>query len=139
MAETKYQIFFISHNKLAEGVLAAVKMIAGDQVEATAYGLMPGQNPEDKIKEIEAKIESDSHTLILADLFGGSMANAAVQLAAKPNVRLITGLNLALALAAVLEKPWTDEEINKLIARSRENIREVTIDPVKEDAEEDFF
>ncbi|OAU22585.1 PTS sugar transporter subunit IIA [Lacticaseibacillus rhamnosus] len=77
MAE-KYQIFFISHNKLAEGVLAAVKMIAGNQIDATAYGLMPGQNPEDKVNEIEAKIADDSHVLILADLFGGSMANAAV-------------------------------------------------------------
>ena len=138
MAE-KYQIFFISHNKLAEGVLAAVKMIAGNQIDATAYGLMPGQNPEDKVNEIEAKIADDSHVLILADLFGGSMANAAVRLAAKPNVRLITGLNLALALESVLEKPCSDAEIDKVIQRARENVREVTIKPVAESAEEDFF
>lgn len=86
-----------------------------------------------------ARLDEDSHTLILADLFGGSMANAAVRLAAKPNVRLITGLNLALALQAVLEKPWTDDEINKLIGRARENVREVTIEPVTGNAEEDFF
>ncbi|MFC2674859.1 MAG: PTS sugar transporter subunit IIA [Lacticaseibacillus rhamnosus] len=135
----KYQIFFISHNKLAEGVLAAVQMIAGEQANVAAYGLMPGQNPEDKVDEIKARLDEDSHTLILADLFGGSMANAAVRLAAKPNVRLITGLNLALALQAVLEKPWTDDEINKLIGRARENVREVTIEPVTGNAEEDFF
>lgn len=134
-----YQVILISHNKLADGVLAAIKMIAGDQIDAQAYGLMPGQNPDVKASEIEATIAPETHTLILADLFGGSMANAAARLSTMPNVRLITGLNLALALQAVLEHPWTDEEIQKSIARAQENIKEVQLDLSDQDSEADFF
>lgn len=137
MAE-KYQVILISHNKLAEGVLKAVKMIAGANITAVAYGLMPGENPDEKVKMIEKEIDSKTHTLILADLFGGSMANAAIELSTKPNIRLITGLNLALALQAILEEPWTDDEIEKVLGRARENIKEVKLDTT-EDTEDDFF
>ncbi|WP_334332204.1 PTS sugar transporter subunit IIA [Companilactobacillus sp. HBUAS59544] len=134
----KYQVILISHNKLAEGILSAAKMIAGDQIEAKAYGLMPGENPQDKVKQIEKELDPEAHTLILADLFGGSMANAAIPLSVKDNVRLITGLNLALALQVILEHPWSDAEIEKTIGRAQENIQEVKVD-AKADEDESFF
>lgn len=93
----KYQLIFISHNKLAAGVKTALEMIAGPQ-EVSTYGLMPGEKPDDRVKEIEAKMNADTNYLILADLLGGSMANSAVSLISRPNVKMITGLNLALAL-----------------------------------------
>jgi mannose/fructose-specific phosphotransferase system component IIA len=135
---SKYQVILISHNKLAEGILSAAKMIAGNEIEAKAFGLMPGENPQDKVNVIEKSINNDSKTLILADLFGGSMANAAIPLSVKDNVRLITGLNLALALQVILEHPWTDDEITKTINRAKENIQEVKVD-IDDKSEESFF
>lgn len=134
----KYQLIFISHNKLAAGVKAALEMIAGPQ-EVEVYGLMPGENPDDKVKHIESTMDDDTNYLILADLCGGSMANAATRLVTKSNIKMIVGLNLALALQAVLEHPWTDDQINKTIRRAQENIREVKIEKKKEDDTDDFF
>lgn len=134
----KYQLIFISHNKLAAGVKAALEMIAGKQ-DIKVYGLMPGEKPDQRIQEIEDKMNDDTNYLILADLYGGSMANAAVKLVTKENVKMITGLNLALALQAVLEKPWTEEQINKVIAEAQKNVRQVKIIKKSETNTDDFF
>lgn len=134
-----YQVILISHNKLAQGVLMASKMIAGGEVNARAYALMPGENPDQKVEEIAKTIDENTHTVILADLFGGSMANAATALSVKPNIRLITGLNLALALQVILEKPWTDSEIDKVIENAKSNIRRVKIEPDTDDDDDEFF
>lgn len=133
----KYQLIFISHNKLAAGVKAALEMIAGPQ-DVKVYGLMPGENPDDKVKQIEAEMNDETNYLILADLCGGSMANSATRLVTKLNVKMIVGLNLALALQAALEHPWTDQQITKTISRSKENIREVVIEKETDDSD-DFF
>lgn len=134
----KYQIIFISHNKLAAGVKAALEMITGPQ-NVQVYGLIPGENPDDKVKHIEAEMEDDVNYLILADLCGGSMANSATRLVTKPNVKMITGLNLALALQVTLEQPWTEDQINKVIGQAQKNIREVKIEKEKENDADDFF
>lgn len=134
----KYQVILISHNKLAEGVLKAAKMIAGKEIDAIAYGLMPGENPDEKINVIKKEINIKSHTIILADLFGGSMANAAIKLSTEDNVKLITGLNLALVLQVILEKPWSEEDLTKVLEQARDNIKEVKLTSV-EDNEDDFF
>lgn len=133
----KFQLIFISHNKLAEGVKAALEMITGPQ-EIRTYGLMPGEKPDERVKEIERKINRNTNYLILADLYGGSMANAAVSLLTRPNVKMITGLNLALALQAVLEKPWTHEQIKKVIFSAQNNVCQVELES-KKDNIEDFF
>lgn len=132
-----YQLIFISHNKLAAGVKAALEMIAGPQ-DVKVYGLMPGENPDDKVKHIESEMNEDTNYLILADLCGGSMANSATRLVTKSNVKMVVGLNLALALQAALEHPWTDAQIEKTIGRAQENIREVKIEKEKDDSD-DFF
>jgi len=134
----KYQLIFISHNKLAAGVKTALEMIAGPQ-EVSTYGLMPGEKPDDRVKEIEAKMNADTNYLILADLLGGSMANSAVSLISRPNVKMITGLNLALALQAALEKPWTDDQIKKIITSAQKNVQQVKIEQKAENPMEDFF
>lgn len=133
-----YEVVLVSHNKLAAGILAALNMIAGDQADVKAYGLMPGNTPDEEARKISKQIDNSKKNLILADLYGGSMANAVIPLITKPNVKLITGLNLALALQAILEKPWTDKEIEQLISKARENIREVKINNTNQNDDEFF-
>lgn len=122
----KYQIILISHNKLACGVKAALEMISGSQ-NILSYGLMPGENPDALIIQISKILNKETNYLILADLFGGSMANSAVSLLVKKNVKMIAGLNLALALQVLIEKPWTEVELAKVIDNAQKGIQEVKI------------
>lgn len=122
----KYQIILISHNKLAWGVKAALEMISGSQ-NILIYGLMPGENPDALITQISKSLNKETNYLILADLFGGSMANSAVSLLVNKNVKMIAGLNLALALQVLIEKPWTEAELAKVIDNAQKGIREVKI------------
>lgn len=135
----QYKIFLVSHNKLAEGVLAAVEMIAGKQHDLRAWGLMPGENPDSVAEKIQTEISSESHVVILADLYGGSMANAVVKLSTLENVKLVTGLNLALALQTVLECPWSEQEIEKVINRSKDNIKEIKLEELNAENDDNFF
>ncbi|GAF38698.1 PTS system, galactosamine-specific IIA component [Agrilactobacillus composti DSM 18527 = JCM 14202] len=101
------KIYFISHNNFAQGLKQAVEMIAGKQDNVTAFGLMPGGDPNAIIKTIEADITDADEVLILGDLEGGSVCNAAMRLTIKDNVTLVTGSNLTLALQVVLDSDPT--------------------------------
>ncbi|KRL11383.1 PTS sugar transporter subunit IIA [Schleiferilactobacillus perolens] len=128
------RIIFISHNKLAEGMQKAVEMIAGPQPHVESYGLMPGQRPDDIVAHIRQSIKADEQVLILADLVGGSMCNAAMTLLDLPNVQLIGGMNLALALQVVLTPPASADEINHVIKQAQTNVQHVILKKVKDDS-----
>lgn len=113
------KIYFISHNDFAKGLKRSVEMIAGKQPNVTAYGLEPGGDPNEIARQIEADIDTTDTVIILGDLEGGSVCNAALRLTVRPNVTLIAGTNLALALQVVLSSPEAnlDDEIEE--ARKR--------------------
>ncbi|GEK05615.1 PTS sugar transporter subunit IIA [Schleiferilactobacillus harbinensis] len=133
------RIIFISHNKLAAGMKAAVEMIAGQQDNLEAYGLMPGQNPDEIISHLRTTITPDEHVLILADLVGGSMCNAAMALLNLPNVKLLGGMNLALALQVVLTPPKTDDEIDHMLDQAKTNLEHVVLKKVTNNDGDAFF
>lgn len=128
------KILLISHNSLAKGLAKAVEMIAGPQENLAAYALMPGENPDDIVAGFAKDLPSDEPVLILADLVGGSMCNAAMALLKRPNVRLIGGMNMALVLQLVLNP---DANLDHVIQSARDSLQEVRLTPVH--AENDFF
>lgn len=135
----KKKYFLISHNEYALGLKKALEMIVGEQANLTAYGLMPGGHPDDIANEIEKQIDDETQVVILGDIAGGSVCNSCLPLTTKPNVVLVTGTNLPLAMEIVVAQISDKQAIDTIIAACREGMRTLTLELSNEDGGDDFF
>lgn len=123
------KIILASHGSLAEGVYSAIRMILGDCENITCYSLDHYETPQDILQAVTAAIDSDpdSDHIILCDIKGGSVHNQLVTLctAERPNVRLVSGvnLNLALELAVGDESMELSEVLSEAMAVAKDNIQ----------------
>lgn len=104
------KLLFASHGGMAEGLLGALRLIAGDDFEAEAFGLYPGETPDDLAEKCRQRIEAAGaeHVAILCDIKGGSVYNKLLPLCERPNVSLMSGMNLNLALVMAMSLPDDD-------------------------------
>jgi mannose/fructose-specific phosphotransferase system component IIA len=105
-------VVLVGHGGLPAGVLDAVELILGPQRGVAAISLPPDGTGERLAEEVTAALHrigsAEGSGLVLADLFGGSPANAVAALAhANPALHLVGGLNLGMVLE-VLVNPADD-------------------------------
>ena len=131
-------IIVSAHAALSEGLLGAVRMIAGEQELLFGVSFLPGESLTDLIERVSMQISASGaeKALVLTDLFGASPANAAsaALFTATAQTAVVTGVNLAALLEAVLTRSDA-EPLNLFAARvaqaGRENIRLVTKETVQ--------
>ena len=126
-------IIISAHAALAEGLLGAVSMIAGEQELLFGVNFLPGESLTDLIERVSMQISASGakRALVLTDLYGASPANAAsaALFSVETETVVVTGVNLAALLEAVLTRS-DDEPLGVFAARvaqaGRENIRLIT-------------
>jgi mannose/fructose-specific phosphotransferase system component IIA len=94
-------VVLVGHGGFPQGVLDGAELILGPQEAMYAVGLSPDQEPETVVDEVRGLREglSGSPMLLLADLFGGSPANAvAAAFLRDDDVEMVTGLSLPMVL-----------------------------------------
>ncbi|ENZ6558359.1 PTS sugar transporter subunit IIA [Enterococcus faecium] len=131
--------FLISHNQFAEGLKKALEMIIGQQDNLQAYGLMPGGHPDEIIAKIEEQITDEMEVVILGDIAGGSVCNSALALTTRPNVVLVTGTNLPLAMEIFVSQTTKKADIDAIIANAREGMKTLAVDLNVQSGGDDFF
>lgn len=135
------EVILASHGSLSQGMLNTLSMIIGDPGEhVRAYSLNPGENPRDFLSELETEVSiSDQKYIILADIQGGSVHTALSELIRFPNVALISGMNLPLALEVVTrtQNGLDEAEYSSLIDSSRMGIN-LLQSTLIESADEEF-
>lgn len=105
MTGVRPTVVLVGHGGLARGVLDAAEMILGTQRDVHALDLGPAQDPAEVAAAAReaarpALEREEGEVLVLADLFGGSPANAlAAAFLDEPRAHLITGLNVPMLLA----------------------------------------
>jgi PTS system mannose-specific IIA component len=97
------RIVIVSHDELAEGMLRAAEMIAGEAEGVAAFGLKPGEDGEILTKRILDWLgdDPDPEVLVLSDLYFGSPFNALVSLSQVVRLYHVTGMNLAMVIQAI--------------------------------------
>lgn len=134
-------LIIASHGGLAEGILDTLRLILGDTGDARAWGLTPGHSASELVEELDREIAEhpDETYVLLADLYGASVFTSLCQLLVHPNVHLISGLNVALAIAALTE--GEDDFADEWVELARNDVRHVTIRDLENDqnAPEDDF
>ncbi|MGN1399449.1 MAG: PTS sugar transporter subunit IIA [Erysipelotrichaceae bacterium] len=106
-----FSIVLASHGGFAKGLLEAVEFIAGKQEKISTYGLYLGDDIEqfsaDLSKEIHDKLD-DEGVLVLTDLVSGSPFNATVGAMDDERIIHFTGMNMAMLLTVVCQRPYMD-------------------------------
>lgn len=138
------RVILISHGELSKGMANSAQMIMGQKPNLSYYGVYPDQHPCNIIKEIKDEIlkNKNEQFIIIADIFGGSAWNAAIELIELQNVKLLCGMNLPLIIGIVLHgEAMSDDELQEEIINGQNGIKLFSKKLLKKQAkdEDDFF
>jgi PTS system mannose-specific IIA component len=90
-------VLIVTHFRLAEEFLQALRLILGEAQNFRAIGLDPSMKPEDMRSLIEKSlrdVDRGRGVLVLTDMFGGTPSNLCLSFLEEDKVEVVTGLNL---------------------------------------------
>ncbi len=114
-------ILIVAHAGLAPELLAAAQAIMGEVPNVRVLPLREDDTRESmqrRMAEFVAELDQGEGVLILADLLGGTPANASLGLLKRGAVVCLTGVNLPMLLEAITQRGAT-EGVTALAARCR--------------------
>ena len=128
----KPNLIVMSHGKLAYEIMESAKMILGDISGYEIVSMMDEDGFEITSKKLQKSIDKlgTNDILILVDLYGGTPFNIAnISSSKRNNIRLISGMNLAMILeyfSSNIEK--LDVLVNEIIRAGKDNISIPTLE-----------
>lgn len=138
-------VILVSHGEFAKGLENALSMLAGKRSDLLACGLEDGKSANEFAQEFTKVLENvnaDDEILLLGDLIGGSplttACNVLVEKGMAANTRVLGGMNLPLALTALLMKDGMDLDTLKdaVAGEARGALKEFVLS-LEDDEEED--
>jgi mannose PTS system EIIA component len=111
-------IFIIAHAPLASALRQCVLHVFPDAgAGVLALDVLADMPPEESLAQARTMLAQagNSHTLVLADIFGATPCNVAQQLVDGVSAKLITGVNLPMLLRTVC---YRHEPFDSLVARA---------------------
>lgn len=136
------QYIIASHTHFAEGIFESVKLLAGDRDDVRVLNAFVDGNDdvEAASRSLVESMPDDVDVVVLTDLMGGSVNNEFTKLMlARPNVYLVTNMNLPLLLTLFLSDEDEDTEslLRQLVSNDEVRPRFVNDDSAIEE-DEDF-
>lgn len=112
-------VLIITHGNFGKELLKSVEMIMGEQENAAALGLNPGDEVDALRAEAERIVteneKADKETVILCDILGGSPSNVALYIFKTHKIKLITGVNMAMLIEFFSSREF--EEMGDLVQK----------------------
>lgn len=119
-------LILASHGDLSKGILNSTMMITGDlHKNVETFSLYPGENPLDYVNDLRKRIMRTKDTwIIIADIQGGSVHTALLQLTALDNVIVFSGMNLNLVLGIMLDdyEDLSEDHLHTIVDEARAGI-----------------
>ena len=114
----------VAHGAMAQGLVDAVRRIAGGAADALSPLSNEGTSPVD-LKEALDRLAGEAPTILFADLLSGSCGMAALVSARDSGHRaVVCGVNLPILLDFVFHRDLPMEElVPRLVGKGREGIR----------------
>ena len=120
-------LVLVGHGELARVLLDTATEIVGPIEPAIALSVGRHENVkdvEDRIREAVAKVNRGAGVLVLADMFGGTASNVALQLLGDLPIEIVTGFSLPMLLKlSTAMKPYGQKHV--LVASEMLRGREV--------------
>jgi len=93
-----------SHSTFSAGMASALRFFAGNDLELTVLTAYVDNKPiDEQVKEIFKEIPDEDEVVVLTDLMGGSVNQKFFPYVYREHTQIITGMNLSLAMAIVME------------------------------------
>lgn len=110
----KIGVVIVSHYRLGEEMVQAVRLIVPDAPPFFAVGIEPKQRVDEMRAAIAAALEAADQghgVLVLTDMFGGTPSNVSLSFLGERRVEVVTGVNLPMLikLATLPEEKPLDE------------------------------
>ncbi|MDR2552913.1 MAG: PTS sugar transporter subunit IIA [Treponema sp.] len=100
-------ILLVAHGDFAQGMLSAVRLIAGEPEKTIALGLYHGDSPEDFEKKISAairKLDDGGGMIAFVDFLGGTPASSLLRVMQDKPFPCFSGVNMPMLAEAVLAR-----------------------------------
>lgn len=139
----KYMVL-VSHGDFAAGLKTSLDMLAGKREDVLAVGLPDGKTADEfavMFKECIKDIAEEDEIILLADIVGGSPLTTSLNVLADAgklaSTITIGGMNLPLALTAVLMKDSADKEtfVDTVLSEAKTALQEFKLEQPAEDEE----
>lgn len=139
-------VVIISHGDFAPGLHSAVKMMVGERKELLSASLKDGQSTDDfatQLKEVLQPITHEDSIILMCDILGGSPLTTSLSILSElghlEKTMVFTGMNMPLAMTAVIMKDNMDDETLRqtLLFEGREALTEFKLD-VNDSVEDDI-
>jgi mannose/fructose-specific phosphotransferase system component IIA len=134
-------VIIATHGKLASGYQDSIEMICGKK-DQISYMCFYAENTDydDEIKKYTESLSADDEVLICTDMFSGSVSQKFLPFLEKPNIFMVTGINLPFVLEMVMYKGRLSREIiDSFVKGGVSELYYVDIDKIKEDSDGGFF
>lgn len=110
----KIGVVIVTHYRLGDEFLQALRLIVPDAPDFRAVAVEPTQSVEEmrgRIAEALAAADRGDGVLVLTDMFGGTPSNISLSFLDEHQVEVVTGLNLPMLikLATLRESKSLDE------------------------------
>jgi PTS system mannose-specific IIA component len=100
-ATVKIGVVLVTHYRLGEELLQALRLIVPDAPEFQAVSVEPSQSVDEMRGAIEAALkqaEQGAGVLVLTDMFGGTPSNISLSFLGEHPVEVVTGVNLPMLI-----------------------------------------
>jgi len=94
-------VVIVTHYRLGEEFLQALRLIVPDAPDYESVGVEPGQTADEMRRAIDAALSSADEgqgVLVLTDMFGGSPSNISMSFLDDRRVEVVTGVNLPMLI-----------------------------------------
>lgn len=94
-------VLIVTHYRLAQEFLQALRLIIGEAEHFAAIGLDPGMTPEEMRAQIQKAlhdVDQGHGVLVLVDMFGGTPSNLAISVMAETGAEVLAGINLPMLI-----------------------------------------
>ena len=94
-------VVIVTHYRLGEEFLQALRLIVPDAPNYESVGVEPGQTADEMRRAIDAALSSADEgqgVLVLTDMFGGSPSNISMSFLDDRRVEVVTGVNLPMLI-----------------------------------------
>ena len=127
-------LILISHGNFAEGLHHALTMFTKEREDVKSIGLKNGEDVDSFAKRIYKMLdefEAEDHFMVLGDLIGGSplttLMNCLEETGRLKNSIILGGMNLAMALNAVLLKDDLENAKHIALAEGMQAMKELQL------------
>lgn len=142
---TMRKMLVATHGRFADGIMETFQLIMGENesIQTLNAYTEPDFDLQKEVENTVHLLRDDEELIVVADVLGGSVANAFSQYIASSKVHVITGLNLPLLIAVAQDldsSVKTEELIGNAVDTAKDGIVDLNraLEQTINEAEEDL-